>query len=79
MPRSGVGSVSFLYDPRVFAAADLLVGSGSVLAASDFPLMRFTRILRQVETSPLSAEAKTAVLGGNAAGMPGLDEGGPIA
>ena len=69
----------FLYDRRVFAVAESLVGADRVLAASDFPLMRFTRILRQVEASPLSPEAKTAVLGGNAAGMLGLDEGGPIA
>ena len=67
----------FLYDGRVFAVADSLVGAERVLAASDFPLMRFGRILAQVEASPLSREAKMDILGRNAARMLGLAVGGP--
>ena len=41
----------FLYDPDVFRVAQDLVGQDRILLGSDFPLIRFRRIRRQVEQS----------------------------
>ena len=39
----------FLYAPQVFSTAAGLVGPDKILLGSDFPLIRFSRIRRQVE------------------------------
>ena len=39
----------FLYSPEVFSIAVDLVGADKILLGSDFPLIRFSRIRRQVE------------------------------
>lgn len=39
----------FLYSPRVFSIVADLVGADKILLGSDFPLIRFSRIRRQVE------------------------------
>ena len=57
----------FLYAPRVFRVAASLVGADRVLLGSDFPLLRASRLLRQVDDSDLSASEIEAVTGGNAA------------
>ena len=57
----------FLYDPRVFEVAASLVGSGRIVAASDYPLMRYTRVRSQVEATELPEADRAALLGGNAA------------
>ena len=44
-----------------------LVGPEKVLFGSDFPLIKQERVIKQVEESKLTAEAKELVLGGNAA------------
>ena len=38
----------FLYSRRVFRVAAALVGKGKILPASDFPLIRFARVRRQI-------------------------------
>jgi predicted TIM-barrel fold metal-dependent hydrolase len=62
----------FLYDPRIYPAAKLLVGAEKVLFGSDFPLLRVDRCARQVAESGLPPEDVDAVLGGNAARLFGL-------
>ncbi len=56
----------FLYTPHVFPAVAGLVGFSKILIGSDFPLLRQNRLIRQVQESPMSQEAKEAILGGNA-------------
>ena len=41
----------FLYSPQIFPTVSDLVGADKILLASDFPLIRFSRIRRQVEES----------------------------
>ena len=62
----------FLYDRRVFEVASKLVQSSNILTASDYPLMRHSRIRKQVERADLSGADKAAVLGENAARLFGL-------
>ncbi len=62
----------FLYDRRVFEAGAKLVGADRILLGSDYPLLRASRLLRQVERADLPEADKDAIRGGNAAGLLGL-------
>ena len=62
----------FLYGPQVVATVAGLVGAGKVLFATDFPLIRPERLLRQMVESGLDGAAQEAILGGNAARLLGL-------
>ena len=62
----------FLYDRRVFEAGVRLVGAGRILLGSDYPLLRASRLLRQVERAELAEEDKGAIRGGNAVKLLGL-------
>ena len=55
-----------LYRAGVFSAVAGLVGADRILLGSDFPLLRASRLLRQIERSSLSEAEKAAVMGGNA-------------
>jgi predicted TIM-barrel fold metal-dependent hydrolase len=57
----------FLYNARVFSVAASLVGADRVLLGSDYPLLRASRLLKQVDESALSESEREAVTGGNAA------------
>ena len=46
----------FLYSHRIFSAAAALVGADKILPASDFPLMRFSRIRRQIARAGMSVD-----------------------
>lgn len=61
-----------LYRPEVVPAAAQLVGPEKVLFATDYPLIRHKRMLRQVTDSGLEPAAQQAILGGNAARVLGL-------
>jgi predicted TIM-barrel fold metal-dependent hydrolase len=63
----------FLYDRRVFEVAPRVVQPSRILAASDYPLMRHSRVRRQVERAGLSDVDRAAVLGENAARLFGLN------
>ena len=58
-----------LYRPEVLPTVAGLVGPNKILFATDFPLVRHQRLLRQVTESGLDSEAQEAILGGNAARM----------
>ncbi len=62
----------FLYDRRVFDVGVSLVGADKVLLGSDFPLLRPRRLLREVDSAPLSDDDKAAIKGANATRLLGL-------
>lgn len=71
--RAALGNVYFdtaasplLYAPEVFSVAAGLVGADRILLGSDFPLLRASRLRRQIERSALAPEDREAVTGGNA-------------
>ena len=66
----------FLYEPAVFATVTRLVGAEKILFGTDFPLVKQERILKQVAGASLDEQAKAKILGGNAARLLRLDEGG---
>ena len=60
-----------LYRPEVLPTVAGLVGPEKILFATDFPLIRHQRLLRQVTESGLDSAAQEAILGGNAARLLG--------
>ena len=62
----------FLYEPAIFEKVVGLIGAEKVLFATDFPLIKPERLLKQVERADLSDEARDRILGGNAARLLGL-------
>ena len=62
----------FLYRPQVFSTVASVVGASKILFATDFPLVRPSVVLKQLDSQPLSPEAKEMITGGNAARLLGL-------
>ena len=61
-----------LYRPEIVRAVADLAGPEKILFATDFPLIRHKRLLRQVTESDLDSAAQEAILGGNAARLLGF-------
>ena len=59
----------YLYEGGVYSAVAGLVGPTRILFGSDFPLLRASRLLREIRRSALSEVEKEAVMGGNAAAL----------
>ena len=55
----------FLYTPDVFESVAGIVGAERILLGTDYPLLSQTRLLKQVNGSPLSDEQKRLILGEN--------------
>jgi predicted TIM-barrel fold metal-dependent hydrolase len=63
----------YLYVPKVFKQTIDMVGLEKVLFGSDYPLLKATRVMADVEKAGLTAKEKKAVLGGNAACLLGME------
>jgi predicted TIM-barrel fold metal-dependent hydrolase len=56
----------FLYQPQIFKHIVEILGADKILLGSDNPLTSPRRVLTQIESVGLPAEAKAMILGGNA-------------
>lgn len=64
----------FLYDLKVFKSGVSLVGSGSILLGSDYPIIQISRLLDQIQEAGLSDPDRNAIIGTNAAKLLGINE-----
>ncbi len=65
----------FLYLPGIYRVVADLVGADHILFASDYPLMRQSRPLAEVQEGGLSDRDRFLIQGGNAARLLGLKNG----
>ena len=56
----------FLYEPKIFEIVNGIVGPNHILAASDYPLLKFSRIKNEIEQSNISNDDQKLILGDNA-------------
>jgi uncharacterized protein len=63
----------YLYRPEIFEQIGRIVGGDQILLGTDYPLMRQSRVIAQVQSSRLSEEDKTKILGANAQNLLGTD------
>lgn len=59
----------FLYRPQIFTQVRDIIGSDKILFGSDYPLMRQSRVIGQIESSGLAPEDRNKILGANAQGL----------
>jgi predicted TIM-barrel fold metal-dependent hydrolase len=62
----------FLYDAGVFEVVAGLVGAQKILLGSDYPLLKASRLTRQVQESGLPDADRSAIMGRNGARLLGL-------
>jgi predicted TIM-barrel fold metal-dependent hydrolase len=56
----------WLYQDEIFRHVTHIIGPEKVLYGSDFPLMKQSKLVKSIQASDLSGEAKSMILGGNA-------------
>ena len=61
-----------LYSPEVISVVTGLVGADRILLGTDYPLIKQSRLIRQVTGSPISDEARGNILSNNAARLLGI-------
>ncbi len=64
----------FLYKPEIFEQMSHIIGSDKILFGTDYPLMHQNRVISQIESSELSEEDRSKILGANAQKLLCLDE-----
>lgn len=57
----------FLYRPQIFEQVSQIIGANKILFGTDYPLMPQARVIDQIQSTRLSPEYKSMILGGNAA------------
>lgn len=62
----------YLYDPKIYAVAASILGAEKILFGTDFPLLGVKRCRAEVENSGLTPDEISAILGGNAKMMLGI-------
>jgi hypothetical protein len=67
-----------LYRPQIFKHATEIVGADKILLGSDYPLIKQSRMRREVESAELPQEAKALILGGNAQRILGWSKSAPL-
>ena len=56
----------FLYSPDIFESVTQIVGAERILLGTDYPLLPQTRLLSQINNSPLTPAQKHLILSENA-------------
>ncbi len=64
----------FLYKPEIFEQVSHIIGSDKILFGTDYPLMHQNRVITQIQSSKLTEEARTKILGANAQKLLCLNE-----
>ena len=62
----------FLYEASIWETAARIVGAEKILLGTDYPLLKPTRYVKEIDASALSAADRQRVKGGNAATLFGL-------
>ncbi len=62
----------FLYSPQIYGQVSQLIGSDKILFGTDYPLLKQTRLLNEINSSGLNEEAKNQILSGNARKLLGI-------
>jgi len=65
-------ATSYLYDVRIFKVVVDLVGAERVLFASDYPLLRYSRLMPTLDLAGLNHDESRLVMGENAARLFGI-------
>jgi predicted TIM-barrel fold metal-dependent hydrolase len=62
----------FLYSPRIYSQVSQLIGADRILFGSDYPLLSPGRLLREIDSTDLSEEARELILYENARRLLGI-------
>ncbi len=62
----------FLYSPQIYGQAVQLVGADKILFGTDYPLMKQTRVINEINSQDLPEETKQMILSGNARRLLGV-------
>jgi predicted TIM-barrel fold metal-dependent hydrolase len=64
----------FLYKPEIFEQVSHIISSDKILFGTDYPLMHQNRVITQIQSSKLTEEDRTKILGANAQKLLCLNE-----
>ena len=64
----------FLYSPQVYNQAIQLVGAGKILFGSDYPLLKPSRLLKEIKALNLPPDVERLILSGNARKLLGIED-----
>ena len=56
----------YIYDSRIYDVAVQIMGENNIVFGSDYPLLRYERYARDIDTSSLTLSQKERILGSNA-------------
>lgn len=62
----------FLYSPQIYTQVIQLIGAEKILFGSDFPLLRPSRLLKEIDSLDLPVKQKELILSGNARRLLGI-------
>jgi len=64
----------FLYSPQVYNQVIQLVGADKILFGSDYPLLKASRLLKEINSLDLPLETRSLILSGNAQRLLGIKD-----
>jgi hypothetical protein len=65
----------FLYSPEIYHQVIQLVGAERILFGTDYPLMKQSRVLNEINSLDLPRETRELILSGNARRLLGIRDG----